>query len=945
MHNRRMLPRSDLYSAVRRIGAVATWLASGLLWLLVVWLGPGLHLGDDAGSRSAQSAVLIAAGSIGAAAVLAILAVLGIVLQVLARYSWAVIRDVLPAWFGPILVFALVAGVVIPLWTSLGPTALASTIAFGCFGWAMMALGFLGKSVAKRMSPSSLAVRTRLRALGVLSAAHHDRGELDELAELLRQLIAEDAPLWGDGQRTVGVYALLIAALSRVSGRGAAVDATRALAGQADGSANLESGADGTGIVRALWVLALDQVDDAMMFTETHRALTTIAANARARAQHELAKLALAALAAATTARICALEPRVGFTVPRAPDEVRVLPSGPRESEVFGTQHPAQGRPASSLAPRPEAEPTRVEATRNSRRTCLSEFLDQFGDADNCTPETAVLLLQTLHGGLGARRPAARRLGSQAHDLLRNTVDSLVGLLPPPLPSSTGWPSAWAGTQAFENDIARLAGLVEEVYLESREVSADFVEAAIELVCLRLLGEQTLDASLPPPRTLWREPPSRREEGGIAGPAADALARLMIAAYHAGFDRRALKTGLRLIALATASVQRNDLTALRAYANGLGKFTIEGIRNGPDGLAASANARAQAILTGLVAECDQLLEAAYRNGHSGIRQVVEQITQSLVWTTPPRRAAPVAAALLQVRAMAAGWPVDLPSGQSWSGLSVPPGLGPAAPLPLQVLREIKAGFLDADFPDQHSMALALTLWAQAVLAARRNDLSAVADIEGFLRAKIGDDPGSCRERTAEIPRAFDRPGPPAQITGRALRRVVHAAIDWCEKGDLEVQPRVPGDRKAATVPETAKLLLAGGSLSDWTYSGSRGSGGPGLVMVESADGSRRVLRNADLLADDFSWGYSGGGPHAMAEALVRDLLGERLACPTCMGAITVVAHTITCLPCETSGERRGAMEAVAALVDSVISTLPNDFRMSRREFLQALADGQDHEGR
>lgn len=884
--------------------------------------------------------MLIAAGSIGAAAVLAVLAVLGIALQVLARYSWAVIRDVLPAWFAPIVGFAVLLGVVLPLWVSFAPTPRASKAAFVGFGWAMISVGLLGKIAAKRMSPSSLALRARTRALVVLSAADPDRGELDDLAALLRQVIAEDVPLWGDGQRTVGVYALLIAALSRrEDGRAAAADATRALAGRADGSANPESGADSAGIVKALWVLALDQVRDEVMFAETHRAVTTIAANARARAHVELAELALAALTDTTSARICALQPRVGFTVPRRPEPL-ALETVPVKPGEFFRKHFAARKPASGLEPLPEQPQTPVEATRPGRRGRLTEFLARFGNAEEFTAEAAATLLQLLHGALPSKPRHVDGHDSQAYDLLKGTVGSLTGLLPPPMPSSSGWPSPWAGSQSFGNDISRLADVAERAYLESREVPTDAAEETLEGIGLRLLDEQTPDAKLPPPRTLWREPPSHHEEGGISGPLAEAFGRLMTSAYQAGFDRRALRTGLRLIALATVSVERDNLTALRAYAHALNKFTRDGIRNGPDGLSASANARAQAILTCLVSECDQLLRAAYQNGRRDVGDAVEEIAKTLVWATPPRRADQVAAALVQVRVMAGGWPVDLPSGQPWSGLSAPPDVDAAAPLGQPILQELRREFdrhaMDAN---PHSMALALALWAHAILAARRSDSSAVGDIENCFRPRMGltRATGHHTQHSEREPAHHDQ-APPRQITGRRLRAVAFAALTWCENGDPKTKATCPPGRGPSTVAETAEMLLADDTLENWLYCGSRDIAGPGLVTVRSADSSRRVLRNADLRADDFSWGYGGSGPHELAEALIRDLLGKHIACPSCLGAITVAAHVIECPTCENSGERRGAAEAAEALVDSVISSLPNDFSLTRRDLLKAVVD-------
>ena len=95
---------------------------SAIAWGLIVWGWPGLNLGNGAGSRGLQPAVLIAAASIQAAVVVFGLAIGAIVLQVMSKYSWAVVRSVLSCWLIPVLGIAVGAGVAFPLWVSFSPT-------------------------------------------------------------------------------------------------------------------------------------------------------------------------------------------------------------------------------------------------------------------------------------------------------------------------------------------------------------------------------------------------------------------------------------------------------------------------------------------------------------------------------------------------------------------------------------------------------------------------------------------------------------------------------------------------------------------------------------------------------------------------------------------------------------------------------------------------------
>lgn len=44
-----------------------------------------------------------------------------------------------------------------------------------------------------------------------------------------------------------------------------------------------------------------------------------------------------------------------------------------------------------------------------------------------------------------------------------------------------------------------------------------------------------------------------------------------------------------------------------------------------------------------------------------------------------------------------------------------------------------------------------------------------------------------------------------------------------------------------------------------------------VVLVVESDGSQRLLRVDEAQASDvFAWNYSGGGPHALADALVSE---------------------------------------------------------------------------
>ena len=108
-------PRVKRRYQQQRLALVLALVLSVTAWGLVVWVWPGPHLRDDASSRGLQPTVLIAAASIQAAVIVFGLAVGAIVLQVMTKYSWAVVRSVLPGWFVPVLGVIVGGGVIFPL--------------------------------------------------------------------------------------------------------------------------------------------------------------------------------------------------------------------------------------------------------------------------------------------------------------------------------------------------------------------------------------------------------------------------------------------------------------------------------------------------------------------------------------------------------------------------------------------------------------------------------------------------------------------------------------------------------------------------------------------------------------------------------------------------------------------------------------------------------------
>ena len=907
-------------------------------WAFMVWLWPGLNLGNDAASRSLQSAVLISAASIQAAVALFGLTIGAIVLQVMGKYSWTVIRSALPKWLLPVLALAICGGVVLPLWISFSPTQRLSTAAFAGVGWSFLLTVASAWETARRMNLQAVSTHTCRRALAELS---RDRAisavGFADTAEVLGQLAADVELPYIEGLILVATYVMVLARRARTVPTGETAAAIRALGERA---ANAESTTLASGVAKAIWVLGLDQIANQVVCREALRCLSAIASGARSRGQRNVADTALDALANITAVLVGQHLHRVGFrTQPRQPTPPpKRLSSG----------HVPQPRYPSSLPIVSEPEPAPVPLTETERRGRLDLFVSAFtaeGGAD------AGSLVETLQAGLLLPGDVERNTASpgdlstrlDSYDVLCETVETLTSLLPAPQPSSTSWPAGWQGHGALEKDVSRLAEMAESVYREGKHIPSDLVEVELELIGVRLRAEPLTETDLPAVRADWRYPPSRSEEGGIASTTARCLGALASSAFDAGFDRRALNTGLRLLASATASARRGDLDATKAYVNGLEQSILNTSRHGFEASSQAGALRMEVVLTGLIDEFDQLLVAAeQQKGHKReIYEVVKDLALSLAWNMPHAKNLATVVSMLHARLAAADWPVDLSSGQSRRHALDEP-VTPPAPKPLsgQVLTEAETLFKDwlGHEDSRLAMGALITLWAHAACAAHHGAAEEVQRISGLLteQLRLHD------ERYAEMPTPLAAPGeeqaPGFQALNPHLRRVISAAIRWCSKADSRITATIPHARGPRTALAIARQLAADPSTEDWTYQGAEDIAGTTLVTVQMPDGSRRVLRDRDVRTGDLTWGYGGTGPHNLAEALVLDLLAEHQRCPDCLGTIPLAANSVVCGACSNTGMRHGVGRFRRAALTKIIVEMPDEFERTRVELLRSIVD-------
>lgn len=250
--------------------------------------------------------------------------------------------------------------------------------------------------------------------------------------------------------------------------------------------------------------------------------------------------------------------------------------------------------------------------------------------------------------------------------LVEDIVVVLRGHLSAPHPSSEGWPDGWQGTKAYEEDVRRIASLPIALYDARRYLASDAAEQALALAAA-----------------------SRRE--GLVG---ELLGRAMCSAYRAGFDRRALTTGCRIIAAATDAVQRGDQSAADSYLDVLReRLPTMGHQHSAAGTVAHGH-RDAVVLAGLIAHTGPFLAASVRDDAS--YEAASEFVDTIAFSASHHED------LLEER----GWRARL-AAADW----------PGAPLPEVVIAATESRLTRRQDPIDLAATLVLVVWANAVRTA------------------------------------------------------------------------------------------------------------------------------------------------------------------------------------------------------------------------------------
>jgi hypothetical protein len=282
-----------------------------------------------------------------------------------------------------------------------------------------------------------------------------------------------------------------------------------------------------------------------------------------------------------------------------------------------------------------------------------------------------------------------------------------------------------------------------------------------------------------------------------------------------------------------------------------------------------------------------------------------------------------------------GWPINLPAHRKPDRADLPDL--PALPRPLLARAE---QVLQRAYSDQTlSASVAITLWANAVAAARRADTAPAeqfgrivanyrADLVAFFELLRSTAPTNSDEPTGpDEPRQKGGTATPAAASHTKpmpLDSLFDAASAWVQAltEDGELREAVVSIAKPATNTISSRMLAR--VVTTRRYFGIRSPADGPIVVVVERDGSRRYLSSVEQEygRGGFEWGYGGGGPASLAQALLADALNDADRCPTCFGATPLTGWLITCDTCDNTGTVFPADILIARLVSTVISKLP-----------------------
>jgi hypothetical protein len=985
-----------------------------LLWTLGSAVWPGLRsIYGPHGSPEAATSTLTTLALISAAAIVLALTAALIGLQLLSRYGSRASRMVMDGPVGPLIVAAGLLGVGLPLTASVEPWHWLTILGFACFSWSLLTLAIAGFLTLWRLNPRWLTLRTIRRAFP-LPATQTPR-LFYRLGDVQATVLDIAAGIDETEQaRWISFRAIALVGLARHR-----IDAANAglpelfetLTARTRSATSAQMTSEEAASLLGLLALASD---DSSLSLEVLKSLNELVQDAVQ--QHRvvvrpallddvsglmidqlrllLAPVTLGWLTEEPARELSRRNPRFsGRPVLRPAEELTGASSvdGRDWRAISGwlddaTPPTRDDSPVlSALVPsyqgdddgEPEAEAVDVVNVAISVATAENEDPDHrtpgetghANDESSQTSETndAEPVVEEVLKGLSAAARAAvrrqRRRQTDAYDVLEAGVALLVSACAAPTPEDASWPGGWRGVDALKGDIQRLASVGLSLYGLGRYPPSDQVERAIEALGVRIVGgrQPELQAYGLSDVTSWRLGELVLERT-TAQAVTEALRQLAVEAWHAGFSRRALLTIRRLVAIFELAVKGGDTRLVEDLAGDLQRVLIHTAKSTDRSLAERERSR-QLVLSlapdfaafGQVMRLQtdeelwrQAFAALDGAGWSAAGSEIEAAAETYLYFL---------AGIETEGAIYFGGPTDV---VSWDRR---PKCHPRELLPevrVQLFHELEFE-ATASSPYLALMAL-FALWRDAQVCGHQGLLEVFCDALSEYVLKEGRRDFELAELWVPTEEVEDRP---PRFGGPSIHwRVFDVALEAHQWASRKL---AGGEEGPAVLPPVAtpdadlRALLTGNGVENLVnqrrYWGIE-SDEECLVLVEEADGSRRLLRDCEGRArSQLTWGYFGTGPHNLSEALAADILGPLAYCPSCFGVIAASGGLVTCPSCGGDGLRSRDLRLLAQACYSVIPGLSKrpdpalrnsdgsppgaQWRLSRIELLQRAVELAD----
>ncbi|MDI5936761.1 MULTISPECIES: hypothetical protein [unclassified Micromonospora] len=863
--------------------------------LLVVWFMP-VSTGTDAGSYEATAIAAVAA--ITAALLVVVPAVFVVAIQTLSQFSWRTVRVLADRRMAAWVVLAAVVGVCLPLGLAVNPSPLTTRIAFTCFIMSILIVAWVTWNGARHATPEWLVSHVSDSVLHPRGRWTGGRPKAARHVTVLGDLVGSPRLPVREHRLAAVTWVIALAAQTRA---GADIDDIAQALREVGADLSREVSPDHQAAIAAIAAFGMHMSGSRSINEAVVDVLFDLAVQNRASGRHQVAAEALDAVVDAVSARLAEVTPQQRvLTVVHLPSSSADLQrTAPVSRSRLAFSAPGVIPPAQTERDRPTFERVNDLVRQPMNVADLNELLT------GLSPDRI------------SEQPFSRDALPHSYELLEATVDRLVAVLTSPTPSSTGWSGGYHEASGFTADVERLGRLGRCLFTGQRYSRCDAIETHLETVAARLIRVDTAPY-MPLDRTGWRIAHLARRPSP-ASVIATTLRDLAIEAFEAGYDRRALLTGRRLLSLATAAAVAGDDVATHLYTEAI-YILIN--RTAYHNRSAAVVERGALIIAGLIRESDDLrralpAEGGHPDGPAGMLRMLPWQAFGFEFV--------LATAAWQSELRAAGWLPGDRIRQPDRTLA-----GRLSPYLYDMAFEELGSHLaisDSIYPT----ALLLTLWADAVVARTDGDDTPAIKLAAYLAdqlAELDDDQDDWDEPDAPLTddewNSRDDLPRPKSINAH-LRRIVDTIIIWVQ-GETSAAPAIP------SVNEGTRHLLSvlaeaarNPGFQNWTYHGVADTEGSSLVVIQYPDEERILLRNQEAGASGlFAWGYSGNGPHTLADALATHVAGTLRRCTDCFGASPITWGLIDCAACANSGNRPGLDELAMLLTSRVIASLPKD---------------------